>query len=202
MPTESIRQMLMPLAMVCSTPLASILPTPCTPRRAPPTAPARRRRLLTLATMSLNTLWYSSYWANTAFLLAIFAASTWTGSTFYFGEGRAGRGGCTWGIGWGTEAPARMPSWASCIWQKSTAGRWRHLASRWCTWFARRGDAWLLVRTLQPAPAHPLPPSHPDHFAHRYVASIGLQAKKARASSAGTPTQSTVSDAAHGKKRS
>jgi hypothetical protein len=82
-------------------------------------------QLLTLLTMAFNTLWFSSQLANTAFLLCIFAASTWTGSTFYF-----------------------------------------------------------------------------DHFAHRYLASIGLQAKKARASSAGTPTQSTASDAAHSKKRS
>lgn len=35
--------------------------------------------------MAFNTLWYSSQLANTAFLLAIFCASTWTGSTFYFG---------------------------------------------------------------------------------------------------------------------
>lgn len=41
-----------------------------------------------------------------------------------------------------------------------------------------------------------------DHFAHRYVASIGLQAKKSRVSGAGTPTQSTASDAVHSKKRS
>lgn len=59
-------------------------------------------------------------------------------------------------------------------------------------------------------PCHPTHPScrstrvqkNADHFAHRYVASIGLQAKKARASSAGTPTQSTASDAAHSKKKS
>ena len=43
---------------------------------------------------------------------------------------------------------------------------------------------------------------HITRPAHRYVASIGLQAKKARASSAGTPTQSTASDAVHSKKKS
>lgn len=36
--------------------------------------------------MAFNTLWYTSQLANTVFLLCIFAASTWTGSTFYFGE--------------------------------------------------------------------------------------------------------------------
>lgn len=40
--------------------------------------------LLTLATMSLNQLWWRSYAANTAFLACIFAASAWSGATFYF----------------------------------------------------------------------------------------------------------------------
>lgn len=40
--------------------------------------------LLTLATMCLNQLWWRSYAANTAFLACIFAASAWSGATFYF----------------------------------------------------------------------------------------------------------------------
>lgn len=39
---------------------------------------------LTLVTLGLGTLWWSSFGANTAFMLCIFTASAWSGATFYF----------------------------------------------------------------------------------------------------------------------
>lgn len=41
-------------------------------------------RLLTAVTMLLNTLWWRSFYACCAFMVAILTASAWSGATFYF----------------------------------------------------------------------------------------------------------------------
>jgi hypothetical protein len=34
--------------------------------------------------MLLNTIWWRSFWACCAFMVAILTASAWSGATFYF----------------------------------------------------------------------------------------------------------------------
>ncbi|PSC73684.1 membrane transporter [Micractinium conductrix] len=54
------------------------------PQRLQPLVYMLLHLALTLGTLLLNQLWWASYAANTAFLAFIFAASSWSGATYYF----------------------------------------------------------------------------------------------------------------------
>lgn len=112
--------------------------------------------------MSLNTLWWRSYWANTAFLVCIFAASTWTG---------------------GEEGVAGAPSEDAAV-----VGHRLYAPVK----------AWAEPACC-PTPLLPALPSaatfYFDHFAHRYVAGLGLAPRRRTTGGSATPSISTASDA-------